>query len=251
MKKRFTIAGIGMAAGALLMMMTLNVSADQMTVERAKKIALEHAGAKETDVSLVKAKTEYEDGRLIYEVEFLTKDYQEYGYEINATDGQILKIDWEKKFAYTGNEQKDQTNITLEQAKATAITHVGQTAENITFVKEEMDYEDNRLVYELEFYTADGKWYWYDIDGAGVVTEWEYDAKKYAAYQAMEKQFEEIKTAALKAAGLAAKNVIWGELETDYEDGRLIYEGEFYYSGLKYEFEIDAATGMVLDWDID
>ena len=76
-----------------------------------------------------------------------------------------------------------------------------------------MDYEDNRLVYELEFYTADGKWYWYDIDGAGVVTEWEYDAEKYAAYQAMEKQFEEIKTAALKAAGLAAKNVIWGELD--------------------------------------
>ena len=67
----------------------------------------------------------------------------------------------------------------------------------------------------------------------------------------MEKKFEEKKTAALKAAGLAAKNVIWGELETDYEDGRLIYEGEFYYSGLKYEFEIDAATGMVLDWDID
>lgn len=251
MKKGFTLAGIGLAAGALLMMMPLNVSANQMTVEKAKEIALENSGAKEAEVSFVKAKTDYEDGRLIYEVEFLTNDYQEYEYEIHAADGKILKIDWEKKTAYVSNLQNNQTNITLDQAKTAAITHVGQTTENVTFVKAEVDYEDGRLVYELEFYTTDGKWYEYEIDGAGSVVKWEYDAEKYAAYQAQATQLEDAKAAALKAAGLAAADVIWGKVKTDYEDGRLIYEGEFYYNGLEYEFEIDAATGAVLDWDID
>lgn len=38
---------------------------------------------------------------------------------------------------------------------------------------------------------------------------------------------------------------------TDYEHGRKIYEGKIYFNGVEYEFEIDAATGEVLDWDVD
>ncbi len=251
MKKKYTLSGIGIAAGALLIMMTMHVSAHQMTVEKAKEIALENAGIKEEDLTFVKTKSDYEDGRQIYEVKFLSSDLQEYEYEINATDGQILKIDWEQKAAYVGNVPNNQTNITLEQAKTTAITHIGQTTEAVTFVKEKTDYEDGRLTYELEFYTTDGKWYEYDVDGSGTIKKWEYDTEKYAIYQAKAKSLEDAKAAALSVAGLTAKDVIFGDIEIDSDDGRLIYEGEFYYNGLEYEFEIDAATGAVLDWDID
>ena len=37
----------------------------------------------------------------------------------------------------------------------------------------------------------------------------------------------------------------------DYDDGRWIYEGEIRYNGLEYEFEIDAQTGNILEWEID
>ena len=33
------------------------------------------------------------------------------------------------------------------------------------------------------------------------------------------------------------------------DDGRLIYEGKIIYNDREYEFEIDAATGAVLDWE--
>lgn len=37
----------------------------------------------------------------------------------------------------------------------------------------------------------------------------------------------------------------------DYDDGRWIYEGEIIYNGLEYDFEIDAMTGNILEWEID
>ena len=39
------------------------------------------------------------------------------------------------------------------------------------------------------------------------------------------------------------------EFKQDYDDGRLIYEGKIIYNNREYEFEIDAATGAVLDWE--
>ena len=41
------------------------------------------------------------------------------------------------------------------------------------------------------------------------------------------------------------------ELKLDRDDGRAVYEGEMYSNGTQYEFEIDAVTGAVLDWDVD
>ena len=41
------------------------------------------------------------------------------------------------------------------------------------------------------------------------------------------------------------------EIEKEHDDGRLKYEGEIYYDGYEYEFEIDGATGNILKWEID
>lgn len=48
----------------------------------------------------------------------------------------------------------------------------------------------------------------------------------------------------------ATKNDI-SELECEYDDGRIEYEGELYYNGYEYEFEVDGATGNILKWEID
>lgn len=39
--------------------------------------------------------------------------------------------------------------------------------------------------------------------------------------------------------------------ELDYEDGRIVYEGKAYKDAVEYEFEIDAVTGRILDWEMD
>ena len=41
------------------------------------------------------------------------------------------------------------------------------------------------------------------------------------------------------------------EIELDKDDGKIIYEGEFYYKEKEYEFEINAKTGTFLEWSIE
>ncbi|MBS4913773.1 MAG: PepSY domain-containing protein [Veillonella sp.] len=41
------------------------------------------------------------------------------------------------------------------------------------------------------------------------------------------------------------------KVHPDFEDGRKVYEGKIYFNGVEYEFEIDAATGQVTEWDVD
>lgn len=68
-------------------------SANLITVEQAKSIALEHANLKETDVKFTKAELELDDGRYEYDIEFRTDRYNEYDYTIDAESGKILEFE--------------------------------------------------------------------------------------------------------------------------------------------------------------
>ena len=63
--------------------------------DKAKEIALDKAGLKESEVSYIKAELDKDNGVYTYEVEF-KKDFHEYSAEIGAVDGRI--IDWEVDF---------------------------------------------------------------------------------------------------------------------------------------------------------
>ena len=61
-------------------------------LEKAKEIALKHAGLKKSEVTKLKAERDRDDGIVKYEVEF-EKGRMEYDYEINAETGKILKAE--------------------------------------------------------------------------------------------------------------------------------------------------------------
>ena len=65
-----------------------------ISVDEAKKIALEHYGLKASEVTFSKAKLGKEDGKKVYEIEFFTDD-NEYELEINAKSGKILSAEAE------------------------------------------------------------------------------------------------------------------------------------------------------------
>ena len=51
-----------------------------------------------------------------------------------------------------------------------------------------------------------------------------------------------------KVPGSSAADVtIWEESG----DGRGRYEGELFFDGMKFEFEIDPQTGIIFDWNAD
>ena len=41
------------------------------------------------------------------------------------------------------------------------------------------------------------------------------------------------------------------KIHLDRENGRMVYEGEIYYNGQEYEFDIDAVTGDIVKWKVD
>ena len=71
-----------------------NDSVKDIGKEKAKSIALSHAGVKESAVSRLRVEREYDDGRLEYQVEFHVGN-KEYDYEINGDNGKILDYDVE------------------------------------------------------------------------------------------------------------------------------------------------------------
>ena len=59
------------------------------------------------------------------------------------------------------------------------------------------------------------------------------------------------KEIALDHAGLTYSDVSFVRVELDWDDGRPQYEVEFYSGSKEYDYEIDAATGKILDVDFD
>ena len=59
------------------------------------------------------------------------------------------------------------------------------------------------------------------------------------------------KAAALKHAGLSEGQVQQLQVEWDNEHGRAVYEVEFKSGGMEYDYVIDAATGAVLNHEME
>lgn len=156
--------------------------------------------------------------------------------------------------------QPSGTYIGAEAAKNVALADAGVSAGDVRFTKVRMDYEDGVPVYELEFYTATHE-YEYEIHAqTGAVF-----SRHVEAHHSSENHHggatgqtggtdigaEVAKNAALNHAGCAAGDVTFTKVERDYDNGRLVYEIEFYKDGLEYEFEIDGASGAVLSFERD
>lgn len=59
------------------------------------------------------------------------------------------------------------------------------------------------------------------------------------------------KEVALNHAGLTASQVTFLQLKLDWENGRQVYEVEFYSGNKEYDYEIDATTGSIVSYDFD
>lgn len=140
-----------------------------------------------------------------------------------------------------------------EAAKAAALAHAGLKAADVTFVKCKLDWEDGVQVYDVEFFTQDGREYDYEINAAtGTVVSVDYDAENYVPTGTSGENIgaEKARSIALaKVPGAESTHV--RKLELDYDDGRLVYEVEIFYNGMEYEGEIDAYSGEIVQWEAD
>ena len=121
-------------------------------LEKAKSIALQHAGVS-GNVTILKEKLDTDDGVAVYDIEFY-KDGVEYDYEIHAKTGAVLDYDRETKQVSSSNSSSsNNSNSRIDSAKAKeiALKHAGVSASSIKEYQCELDDDDGRLVYEIEF----------------------------------------------------------------------------------------------------
>ncbi len=225
-------------------------------MDRAKEIALNHAGLSASSVNFVKTRADYDDGRKVYEIEFYV-GANEYDYEIDATTGKILDFDYDAE-SYAppvSTNPSTTTDIGMGRAKEIALNHAGLNASSVNFVKTKADYDDGRKVYEIEFYVGANE-YDYEIDATtGKILDFDYDAESYAPPVSTNPSTttdigaEKAKQIALNHAGLSAGSVNFVKAERDYDDGQLVYEIEMRSGRMEYEYKISATNGNILEYE--
>lgn len=149
-------------------------------------------------------------------------------------------------------------DIGLDKAKEIALNHAGLKSSQVTMIKAKLEYDDGRRVYDIEFYKGN-KEYDYEIDASsGTILSYDYDVEDYegngsstqnpgANGKITEAKAKEIALA--KVPGATTANIY--KFKLDYDDGRAVYEGTIVYNDMEYEFEIDAVSGAIRDWDAE
>ncbi len=227
-------------------------------IDMALQIALSEAGLNGSDVTKIETELDFEKGVMVYEVEFNCGE-TEYEYEINAVTGEL--VDFESE---VDDDDDDDTPVDVskligeDKAKEIVFTHAGFTVESVTDVKTELESDDGVAKYEIEF-KANGNEYDYDINAyTGTIIKFKQDKDgehkdddKVTVDTANCIGEEKAKEIALADAQLSAENVIFKKAVLDIDDGMVNYEVKFKANGIKYEYDIDAYTGAIVEVETD
>ncbi len=169
--------------------------------------------------------------------------------------------------------------ISADEAKSIALKHAGVSADKAHFTLAELDTDDGKRVYDIEFCYG-GTSYEYEINAeTGKIVSRELDddcgyhggsgsgggsgtgsgsgsgngsGNGTGAGNGSTNTIitaAKAKSIALSNAGLAGCDVTFTKVERDRDDGVTVYEIEFYWNGYEYEYEINAVTGKIIEKD--
>ena len=159
------------------------------------------------------------------------------------------------KKAKKANKANKTKKISADKAKKIALGDAKLAEKDVTFVKVELELEDNRLVYDVEFYSGNVE-YDYDIDAvSGAIVSADRDIENYVIpaqpsaeaptkAQASEISVEKAKQIALSHAGVGSAR--FTKAKIDYENGVKVYEIEFKVGNMEYEYDINVVNGAIV-----
>lgn len=237
-----------------------------LTRTEALDVVYSHAGVTAEEVVMAKVEFDSEHGVMIYEVEFETAG-KEGEYEINAATGEILK-----------SELKDRSGAALDSsylgeaaARDAALAHAGVAETDVLEIEVELDSDDHRMIYEVQFRTATRE-YEYEIDAVtGAVVAYETEGQKKTSVESSQPSTSTgstgesgtsaggsyigesaAKEAALAHAGVTEGSTTYVNCYLEYEGGKpACYCVEFKVNKTEYEYEIDLYSGAVLGHDTE
>ena len=173
------------------------------------------------------------------------------------------------KSSTPNNQNSNNSKITMEQAQEIALKHAKLTSDQVSFIKTDTELENGIEVYNIEF-SYENKEYDYKINSAnGEIVEYDSDIEDYDITQQQATKenksvtpnnqnsnnskitVEKAKEISLKHANLKDNQVVFDKTEMDYDNGVQVYDIEFHYNNIEYNYEIDANTGNTLSYSQD
>lgn len=243
---------LGIAAMLFLFGSSVFAASTPITKAKAKQIALQKAKVEKTAVkkwTKVKLDNWDDDGDKEWDVEFRTSTYK-YEVEINSRTGRVE--DFEKERLKTSQKltpAPSASKLTLEEAKKIALKKAGVKSADVTkWTKTKLDGNE----WELKFRTAAAR-YEVEINArTGAVKKFE--QKKTAAGSSKTISETEAKNIALNHAKKQANvsgTARYTKVELDRDNGITVYEIDFRFGRLEFEYEINATNGQIISWDMD
>ena len=184
---------------------------NKITVDEAKKIALNHANLTSKEVSFINAEADMDNGVEFYDIEFYNNN-KEYDYEISAADGKIIEYDYDVEgYGESTNVSNNNSSNTNKQNsnKSNTNTANNNVANNNQNTNTNSNTSSNKI-------SAD-------------------KAKKIA----------------LNHANLTSNQVSYVQVEADFDDYTPSYDVEFYHNNVEYSYEINANTGNIISFEKD
>lgn len=213
------------------------------------------------DALILSTNLSTDDGVQEYEVYFKTATL--YGcYEINAQTGVVLEREIKAGNAYNTLDTKNYISINALTNKALSIvpsgtvtdvdikTKNGQPAFKVEVQKDGVEHKlyINALTGELITHSSHPE----NWGEQNYTLDWDYD--DYIPFPLLPGKVSSNMISSDKAVSIAmakAPKAKLVEIKLDYDDGQAIYEGKLIEGNTEYEFEIDALTGKVIDWEVD
>ena len=223
-----------------------------ITIEAAQQIAAEKAP------SAIVTGTELDVGKkgAKYEIK-LQDDIYKYEVDINAVTGIITGFEQKtvkQKNVYDSFADSS-AYISLENAQAIVLNYIGADFNDAHFIKTKIDRKKGTVVYDVKL-IANNMRYEFRIDALSgtiikqkqkaIIIETSYvnNAEGYIGADIA-------KITAFNHAGLYESDVIFNKLKTDWEDGIIVYDIEFFSNGKKYEYGINAISDAIVEFDIE
>lgn len=178
-------------------------------------------------------------------------------------------------------------DVTETEAASIAMEHAGVKEDDALSLRVSQEEEDGVAVYDVEFATADRRYHCDVVRSSGEVLNFSYnavtsgddqaddgaaaqtsgaqessasaaqtdDASASSAQQSTASSGTideaQARSIALEHAGVAESDAKFYRVERDNDDGRAVYEVEFYSGNTEYDYEISAETGEILSYDSD
>lgn len=249
------------------------ISVEDKNADRAQKLQQELASA--VDVAL---QTGESKASVLTQTVQQNAELDQQARENNISTGKaalvnrVLALNSTLKFeelaAFSVGELKDLIEagapampIGKDKALDIAVKAFGNTTSaQISYSEVDAELDETPAHYEVEIITQSGEEFEYKIDAyTGVILETKREAADGTETPSGDSSFPtlgstnyaKVKAIILKYLGISENNIYDMNIKLEVEDGTLVYEVEFKSDHIEYSFKINAATGVVLEYEME